>query len=111
MWITTTRYSSSARLAVDALYEVMGRRWRQAGKNTDGRPGLAWDMGLYVPLVVLLLVKNLNSRDMESYLAEHVVARVFMGRRTIPGRRFGTMPTLPGRMWPLAKTVWTRSMR
>src|SRR6266851_5196742 len=62
----------------------MGRRWRQAGKNTDGRPGLAWDMALYVPLVVLLLVKNLNARDMESSLAENVVARGFMGRQDDP---------------------------
>src|SRR3989442_8329290 len=65
----------------EALFEVMTRHWRRAGKNTDGRPGLAWDVTLYVPLVVLMLVKNLNARDMESYLAENVVARVFMGRQ------------------------------
>ena len=38
----------------EALCEVMTRHWRQAGKNTDGRPGLPWDVALYVPLVVLL---------------------------------------------------------
>ncbi len=65
----------------EALFEVMTRHWRRAGKNTDGRPGLAWDVTLYVPLVVLMLVKNLKARDMEAYLAEHVVARVFMGRQ------------------------------
>jgi hypothetical protein len=65
----------------EALCEVMTRHWRQAGKNTDGRPGLAWDVTLYVPLVVLMLVKHLNARDMESYLAENVVARVFIGRQ------------------------------
>src|SRR5712671_1607254 len=75
---------AQARLAVGRALEVMGRRWRQAGKNTDGRPGLAWDMALYVPLVVLLLVKNLNARDMESSLAENVVARVFIGRQDDP---------------------------
>ena len=65
----------------EALCEVMTRHWRQAGKNTDGRPGLAWDVALYVPLVVLMLVKHLNARDMEAYLAENVVARVFIGRQ------------------------------
>jgi hypothetical protein len=68
----------------DALFEVMGRHWRRAGKNTDGRPGLSWDMALYVPLVVLMLVKHLHSRDMEAYLAEHVVARVFIGQQDDP---------------------------
>src|SRR6266567_5075624 len=68
----------------DALFEVMRRHWQQAGKNTDGRPGLPWDVALYVPLVVLMLVKNLNARDMESYLAENVVARVFIGRQDAP---------------------------
>ena len=65
----------------DALFEVMRRHWQRAGKNTDGRPGLAWDVALYVPLVVLMLVKHLNARDMEAYLAENVVARVFIGRQ------------------------------
>jgi hypothetical protein len=68
----------------EALFEVMTRHWRQAGKNTDGRPGVAWDVTLYVPLVVLMLVKHLNARDMESYLAENVVARVFIGRQDDP---------------------------
>ena len=26
------------------LFEVMTRRWAAAGKNTDGRPGLPWDV-------------------------------------------------------------------
>jgi len=68
----------------EALFEVMTRHWRRAGKNTDGRPGLAWDVTVYVPLVVLMLVKNLNARDMEAYLAENVVARVFIGRQDDP---------------------------
>ncbi len=67
-----------------ALFEVMTRHWRQAGKNTDGRPGLPWDVSLYVPLVVLMLVKHLDSRQMEAYLAENVVARVFIGRQCVP---------------------------
>ena len=65
----------------EALFEVMTRHWRRAGKNTDGRPGLAWDVTLSVPLVGLRLGKNLKARDMEAYLAEHVVARGFIGRQ------------------------------
>src|SRR6266446_719260 len=68
----------------EALCEVMTRHWRQAGKDTEGRPGLPWDTALYVPLVVLMLVKQLNSRAMEAYLAETVVARVFIGRQDDP---------------------------
>ncbi len=66
------------------LFEVMSRHWREAGKNVDGRPGLSWDVSLYVPLLVLMLVKRLNSRDMEAYLAENGVARVFMGCQDNP---------------------------
>ncbi len=68
----------------EALCEVMTRHWRQAGKNTAGRPGLPWDVALYVPLVVLMLVNNLNAREMEAYVAENVVARVFIGRQDDP---------------------------
>ena len=68
----------------EALCEVMTRHWRRAGKNTDGGPGLPWDVALYVPLVVLMVVKNLNARAMEAYLAENVVARVFIGRQDDP---------------------------
>jgi hypothetical protein len=64
----------------EALCEVMTRHWRRVGKNTDGGPGLPWEVALYVPLGVLMLVKHLNSREMEAYLAENVVARVFIGR-------------------------------
>ena len=68
----------------DALCEIMRRHWQRAGKNTDGRPGLPWEVALYVPLVVLMVVKNLNAREMEAYLAENVVARVFIGRQADP---------------------------
>jgi hypothetical protein len=67
-----------------ALFEVMTRRWAAAGKNTDGRPGLPWDVALYGPLVVLMCVKQLHAREMEAYLAENVVARVFIGRQGDP---------------------------
>src|SRR6266581_2315173 len=65
----------------EALFEVMTRHGRRAGKNTDGRPGLPWDVTLSVPLVVLMCVEHLHARAMEAYLAENVVARVFIGRQ------------------------------
>jgi hypothetical protein len=39
---------------------------------------------LYVPLVVVMLVKQLNARAMEASLAAHVVARVCIGRQDDP---------------------------
>jgi hypothetical protein len=63
----------------EAITDVMTRQWRQNGKNVDGGPGLPWDVSLYVPLVVLMLIKGFDSRQMEAYLAENVVARVFIG--------------------------------
>jgi hypothetical protein len=65
----------------EAITEAMTRHWRQHGKNVDGGPGLPWDVSLYVPLVVLMLIKAFDSRQMEAYVAENVVARVFMGRQ------------------------------
>lgn len=64
----------------EAITEAMTRHWRAHGKNVDGGPGLPWDVSLYVPLVVLMLIKHFDSRQMEAYLAENVVARVFIGR-------------------------------
>ena len=64
----------------EAITEAMARHWRQHGKNVDGGPGLPWDVALYVPLVVLMLIKTFDSRQMEAYVAENVVARVFIGR-------------------------------
>jgi len=63
----------------EAIVGVMTRHRREHGKNVDGEPGLSWDVSLYVPLGVLMLIKNLDSRQMETYLAENVVARLFMG--------------------------------
>jgi hypothetical protein len=64
----------------EAITEVMTRHWREHGKNVDGGPGLPWDVSLYVPLIVLMLIKHVDSRQMEADLAENVVARVFIGR-------------------------------
>jgi hypothetical protein len=64
----------------EAITEVMTCHWRKHGKNVDGGRGLPWDVSLYVPLVVLMLIKSFDSRQMEAYLAENVVARVFIGR-------------------------------
>jgi hypothetical protein len=35
-------------------------------------------------LVVLMLVKHLNAREMEAYVSENVVARLFLGRQDDP---------------------------
>jgi len=67
-----------------ALVEVMTRRGAAAGTNTDGRSGLPWDVALYVPLMVFMVVKHLHARDMEAYLADNGVARVFIGRQADP---------------------------
>ena len=64
----------------EAITEAMTRHWRQHGKNVDGGPGLPWDVSLYVPLVVLMLIKTFDARQTEAYVAENVVARVFIGR-------------------------------
>jgi hypothetical protein len=65
----------------EALCEVMTCHWRRAGKNIDGRPGWPWEVALYVPLVVLMVVKHLNTRELEAYVSENVVARVCIGRQ------------------------------
>jgi hypothetical protein len=65
----------------DALTEAMTRHWRQHGKNVEGGRGLPWDVSLYVPLVVLMLIKVFDSRQMEDYVAENAVARVVIGRQ------------------------------
>jgi hypothetical protein len=57
---------------------VMVTRWRAAGKNVDGGPGLPWPVALYVPLLVLMWVKAYHARQMEDYLRESVVARRFL---------------------------------
>ena len=54
------------RLPWEALTAVMTRHWRQHGKNVDGGPGLSWDVSLYVPLVVLMLLKGFDARQREA---------------------------------------------
>jgi hypothetical protein len=59
----------------EAIMGVWVKHWRMAGINVDGGPGLPWPVDLYVPLLVLMSVKTLDSRQMEHYLEESVVAR------------------------------------
>ena len=63
----------------EAIQAVMVKHWRKTGRNVDGGPGLPWPVDLYVPLVVLMGVKTLDSRQMEHYVEENVVARLFLG--------------------------------
>lgn len=62
-----------------ALEALMVKYWRQAGKNVEAGRGLSFPVSLYVPLLVLMAVKALTSRQMEAYISENVVARVFLG--------------------------------
>jgi hypothetical protein len=62
-----------------AIQEVMVKHWRAAGKNVDGGRGVRWPVGVYVPIVVLQLVKSYRSRQMEEYVSGDVVARRFCG--------------------------------
>ena len=64
----------------EAITETMTRHWREYGKNVDGGPGLPWDVSLYVPFLVLMLIQRFHPRQMEAYVAENGVARVFIGR-------------------------------
>lgn len=61
-----------------ALTAVMVSHWRRAGKNVDGGPGMPWPVALYVPVLVLMWLKNYHARQMEEYLRESVVARRFL---------------------------------
>lgn len=62
-----------------AIQDLMVLHWRQHGKNVDGRRGLPWPVSFYVHLLVLKFVQHLDSRQMESYVNENVVARLFIG--------------------------------
>lgn len=62
----------------EAITGVMVKHWRAAGKNVDGGPGQRWPVSFYVPLVVLMVVKRYHPRQMEVYVNESVVARVFL---------------------------------
>ena len=68
----------------EALCEVMRRHGRWAGKNTAGRPGLRWAVALSVPWVGLRLGQQRHARAREAYVAEPVVARLFMGPQDEP---------------------------
>jgi hypothetical protein len=61
-----------------AIREVIINRLRLAGRNVDHGPGQPLDVDLYVPLLILQLVTNKSSREMEAYLAENAAARVFV---------------------------------
>lgn len=65
-------------LDMEAIKAVMVKHWRKAGKNVDGGPGLPWPVDLYTPLLVLMSVKTLHSREMEKDLEENVVSRLFL---------------------------------
>lgn len=61
-----------------AIREVITRRLRFAGHNVDGGRGRPLNLDFYVPALVLMALKNMTSREMEEYLSENAVARVFV---------------------------------
>ena len=62
----------------EQLEAVMVEYWKKAGKNVAGGRGLSFPVSFYVRLLVLMSVRCLNSREMEQYISESVVARVFL---------------------------------
>lgn len=74
-----------AALPWEEITKAMVEAWREAGKNVDGKPGQRWPVELYVPLLVLMLVRRLTTREMEWYVAESAVARLFCGVENWPG--------------------------
>ena len=92
----------------EAISEAMTRHWHAHGKNVDGGPGLPWDVSLYVPLVVLMLIKHFDSRQMEAYLAENVVARLFIGRQRDAQAQIRDHSNIARAMRHWAKQVSTR---
>jgi hypothetical protein len=62
----------------EQLEAVMVEHWKKAGKNVAGGRGLSFPVSFYVRLLVLMSVRCLNSREMEQYIAESVVARLFL---------------------------------
>src|SRR6266540_6854169 len=64
----------------EEIKAVMVKHWRAAGKNVDGGRGQKLDVELFVAVIVLMLLKGFHARQMEEYLAESVVARIFIAR-------------------------------
>ena len=71
----------------EEIQETMVKRWLIAGKNVTGKGGKTLDIVLWVPLIVLMIIKKLNSRQMEDYLKENVVARVFISMQSAPSQQ------------------------
>lgn len=69
----------------NAITAGMIKHWRSSGKNVCGGRGLPWPVQLYVPLLVLMWVESLHSRQMEKYISESVVARRFLDLTSQPG--------------------------
>lgn len=62
-----------------ALEAVLALHWRAAGKNLDGGRGRPFDLAFYTRAVVLMLLLRLTqSRQLERELKENAVARLFV---------------------------------
>jgi len=67
-----------------SIREIIVKHLRQAGCNVDRSPGRPLDVDLYMPLLVLMIILNKNLREMEEYLGESTVARIFIDREQDP---------------------------
>jgi len=65
----------------EEIKAVMVEHWRAAGKNVDGGRGQKLEVELFVAVIVLMIVKHYHARQMEEYLAENVVARIFIAKQ------------------------------
>src|SRR5882724_2842200 len=73
--------SVEARLALGGPVRGDEPPLARSRQKCRGATGFALDVSLYVSLVVLMLIKNCFALLMEAYLAEYVVARVFIDRQ------------------------------
>ena len=92
----------------DAFFEVMRRHWQRAGKNTDGRPGLPWDVALYAALGVMLVKPSTRAR-WKRMCRRILVARVFIGRQAAPNPQIRDHSNIARAMRPWARAGFRRS--
>ena len=60
------------------IESVMTHHWRVAGKNVSFGRGLSFPVSFYARLLVVMSLKGFDSREMEQYISESVVARLFL---------------------------------
>jgi hypothetical protein len=68
-----------SRLPWEELEVCLAEHWQKAGKNVTGGRGRPFDLSFYTRALVLMLVRKLgNVRELERELKENAVARLFV---------------------------------